>query len=101
MEIFTLKRAKNFSGNIFDPWNLIAAYSILSTLGEATCFTNRGIKMAEFAVLKPLACPGILVELGFISNDAEAEKTAHQNFQTKIVKGLVDGVAKYMKNLKK
>jgi N-acetylmuramoyl-L-alanine amidase len=101
MEIFTLKRAKNFSGNIFDPWNLIAAYSILSTLGEATSFTNRGIKMAEFAVFKPRACPGILVELGFISNDAEAKKLADKNFQTKIVKGLVDGVAKYDKNLKK
>ncbi|MDR2812863.1 MAG: N-acetylmuramoyl-L-alanine amidase [Puniceicoccales bacterium] len=101
IEIFTLRRGKFFSGNAFDPWNLIAAYSVLSVLVEATGFTNRGIKMAEFAVLKPLTCPGILVELGFISNDAEARKLTDANSQKKIIQGLVDGIVKYGENLKK
>ncbi|MDR1906659.1 MAG: N-acetylmuramoyl-L-alanine amidase [Puniceicoccales bacterium] len=101
VEIFTLKRAKNFSGNTFDSWNLIAAYSVLSAFGKTTSFTNRGIKMAEFAVLKSLACPGILVELGFISNDVEAKKLLDINFQKKIIQGLADGVVKYGENLKK
>jgi N-acetylmuramoyl-L-alanine amidase len=57
--------------------------------------------MGEFAVLKSLACPGILVELGFISNDAEAKKLIGANFQKKIIKGLADGIVKYGDNLKK
>ncbi|MDR0740459.1 MAG: N-acetylmuramoyl-L-alanine amidase [Puniceicoccales bacterium] len=100
-EIYILKQGKNFCGNAFDPWNLIAAYSILSTFEKATNFTNRGIKMAEFAVLKSLACPGILVEVGFISNDAEAKKLVDVNFQKKVIQGLADGIVQYGENLKK
>jgi N-acetylmuramoyl-L-alanine amidase len=101
VEVFTIRRTKNFSGNAFDPWNLIAAYSVVSAFEKMTNFSNRGIKMAEFAVLKSLLCPGILVELGFISNDAEAKKLADSAFQKKIVQGLADGIVKYGENLKK
>jgi N-acetylmuramoyl-L-alanine amidase len=101
VEIFTLKRAEKFPGNAFDPWNSIAAYLVLSSLGKATNFTDRGVKMAEFVVLKLLSCPGILVELGFISNDVEAKKLMDAVFQAKIVEGLVDGIVRYGENLKK
>jgi N-acetylmuramoyl-L-alanine amidase len=73
------------------------AYSILSTLGEATSFAKRGVKIAECAVFNPLACSGFLVKLNLISNGPEAEKCADINFQTKIVTGFVNGVAKYDK----
>jgi N-acetylmuramoyl-L-alanine amidase len=101
VEIYTLKRGENFLGNAFDFWNLIAAYSMLSTFEKTTGFTNRGIKMAEFAVLKPLPCPGVLVEVGFVSNDGEARNLADVDFQKKIVQGLADGIAQYGENLKK
>ncbi|MDR1591230.1 MAG: N-acetylmuramoyl-L-alanine amidase [Puniceicoccales bacterium] len=101
VEIFTLRRTKNFSGNTFNPWNLMAAYSVLSAFEKTTNFSNRGVKMAEFVVLKSLPCPGILVELGFISNDAEAKKLADAAFQRKIIQGLADGIVKYGENLKK
>jgi N-acetylmuramoyl-L-alanine amidase len=101
VEVYTLKRALKFPGNAFDPWNLIGAYSILSAMVKETNLTNRGVKMAEFAVLKTLQCPGILFEIGFINNDAEAKKLADTAFQAKIVRGLADGIEKYGENLKK
>jgi N-acetylmuramoyl-L-alanine amidase len=101
LEIFTLKRAQAYRANAFDPWNLIAAYSILSTLSQNTCLENRGVKMAEFAVLKYLSIPGILIELGFVSNDDEAKKLMDPLFQEKIVQGLVEGIKKYNANLGK
>jgi N-acetylmuramoyl-L-alanine amidase len=100
-EIYTLERNKNLPGNAFDSCNLIAAYSILSAFEKATNSINRGIKMAKFAVLKSLACPGVLVEVGFINNDVEAKKLVDVDFQKKIVQGLVDGIVKYGENLKK
>lgn len=101
VEIFTLVRAKNFPGNACDPWNLIAGYSFLSAFAAATGFENRGLKTAEFAVLKPLAVTGILVEMGFLSNAEEGKKLADPLFQKKIVQGLVKGIEKYATNLGK
>jgi N-acetylmuramoyl-L-alanine amidase len=101
VEVFTLKRGKNFPGNACDPWNLIAGYSFLSALVPVTGFDNRGLKTAEFAVLKSLSVPGVLVEIGFMSNDGEAKKLADPPFQKKIVQGLVDGIEKYAANLSK
>ncbi|MDR0590409.1 MAG: N-acetylmuramoyl-L-alanine amidase [Puniceicoccales bacterium] len=100
-EVFTLTRAKNFPGNACDPWNLIAGYSFLSAFIAATGFENRGLKTAEFAVLKPLAVPGVLIEMGFLSHLGEAKKVADPLFQRKIMQGLVDGVEKYATNLSK
>jgi N-acetylmuramoyl-L-alanine amidase len=100
-EIFTLRRAKNYGGNAFDPWNLIGAYSLLSAFTQVTKLENRGLKMAEFAVLKSLDMPGVLVEVGFISNDGEGKKLMDPVFQKKIVEGLVEGIKKYRTNLGK
>jgi N-acetylmuramoyl-L-alanine amidase len=76
MEIFALERTKNFPGNAFDPWTLIAACSMISAFEKAIGFTSRGVKRADFAILKPLTCPELLMKLGFISNDADARKLA-------------------------
>jgi N-acetylmuramoyl-L-alanine amidase len=101
VEVFTLSRAKNYGGNSFDPWNLIAAYSLLSAFTQVTKLENRGLKMAEFSVLKSLNMPGVLVEVGFISNDGEGKKLRDPAFQKKIVEGLVEGIKKYRTNLGK
>ncbi|MDR1435112.1 MAG: N-acetylmuramoyl-L-alanine amidase [Puniceicoccales bacterium] len=101
VEVFTLKRSENATGNAFDPWNLIAGYCVLSKLAAVTKFENRGLKMEKFAVLKSLTIPGILVEIGFITNDAEGKKLADPLFQKQIVQGLVDGIKNYSKNLSK
>ncbi|MDR1303584.1 MAG: N-acetylmuramoyl-L-alanine amidase [Puniceicoccales bacterium] len=99
VEVFTLPRARKFPGNACDPWNLIAVYSFLSASTAATGFENRGLKTAEFAVLKSLSVPGVLIEMGFLSNLEEARKLADPLFQKKIVQGLVNGIEKYAANL--
>ena len=94
-EVYTLKRGSSFLGNAQDSWNLIAGYSILSALDTSAELINRGVKMAEFAVLKSLNCPGVLIELGFINNDTEAKKLADPQFQNKFVQGIIAGIEKY------
>ncbi|MDR1366428.1 MAG: N-acetylmuramoyl-L-alanine amidase [Puniceicoccales bacterium] len=97
-----LENIKNNSSQKISPlWNIPLAYCMNSALQKETKLTNRGVKKANFAVLKELPCPGILIELGFISNDEEAAKLNNPTFQEKIVQGLINGLKKYEENLKK
>lgn len=41
--------------------------------------------------------PSVLVEMGFMSNAAEDRKLASAQYQAKLVEGLADGVAEYLK----
>ena len=49
------------------------AKNVLSNIIELEKMTNRGIKEANFVVLRNSTCPSILVEMGFLLH-AETEK---------------------------
>lgn len=71
----TSKKGKNIKPcNKNDILNLIAGYSFCSALCQSLQEVNRGVKMQELGVLSDLNCPGILLECGFLSNDATAKK---------------------------
>lgn len=73
------------------------AQLVLDELVKATGARNRGIKeRPELAVLKHTTMPAILVEMGFISNKAEAQKLQTASYQNKIVEAIVKGVEKYI-----
>ncbi|GBL27808.1 probable cell wall amidase LytH [Verrucomicrobiota bacterium] len=54
--------------NRFDTFNLLLAWNVQRSLVKATGAEDRGVRRSRFAVLRPLNCPGILVEGGFISS---------------------------------
>jgi N-acetylmuramoyl-L-alanine amidase len=58
---------------------------------------NRGIKQAPFKILTGAACPAILVEAAFISNPAEEQKLASEDFQTKVAEAIYRGLARYLR----
>ena len=66
--------------------------NIVSELGTK----DRGIKQANFLVLKQTIMPAILIELAFISNpdDAELLKTKQEEFALAIAKGIDDYILK-------
>ncbi|MGL4847805.1 MAG: SH3 domain-containing protein [Clostridium sp.] len=59
---------------------------------------NRGVKNANFAVLRESNMPSSLFEAGFISNPQEAAKMASDDYQNKLAKALADGIEKYLKD---
>ena len=63
--------------------------------------TDRGLKRARFLVLKHLNCPGVLIELGFVSNPNTAQKVRSATFRQSLAQSLHDGIIQYHKRLQR
>lgn len=70
------------------------AQAIQTELINSTGFVDRGIKTANFYVLKNTAAPSVLVELGFISNPTEEALLASDSFQNKLAQSIANGIIK-------
>lgn len=69
------------------------AANVQKHLVAATGFKNRGVKERDnLTVLKKTVAPAILVEVGFISNDQEAELLFNCRWQYKIAKAILKGI---------
>ena len=88
-------------GNAFDRENLLLAYHIHRELLGATDSVDRGVRRARFAVLRDAPCPAILVECGFISNEAEERRIRGWRFQRSAAEGIVRGILKFVELTKK
>ena len=62
---------------------------------------SKGVKKADFFVLRGSLMPAVLVEVGFISNPGEAKKLKQYNYQKKIANGISDGIINFIKEYNK
>ena len=60
---------------------------------------NRGVKKAPFIVLINLNMPGILTEVGFISNPSEEKYFTGKKGQDQVAEALYKGIEKYFRSL--
>ncbi|MDR7855041.1 N-acetylmuramoyl-L-alanine amidase [Tissierella sp.] len=82
--------------NIDDPQNEILAQNVLEKMLLNTGVDNKGIVAREdLLVLNQTNMPAIIVECGFLSNTNEANLLLTDEYQDKIVDGIVDGLDKY------
>ena len=77
--------------------NKLATY-IQEELVNSTSAKNRGVKVANHRVTRGNNAPAILVELGFISNDADRANLINDNYQNKLATGIFNGLMKYFYN---
>jgi len=84
------------AGNRFDTFNLLLAWNVHRSVLKATGAEDRGVRRARFAVLRPLNCPGILVEGGFISSRAEGAQIANATYRQKLAEAIAEGVLAYV-----
>lgn len=82
-------------GNVADPWNAILGYQIHRQLLDELGSRDRGLKRARFVVLRLVSCPAVLVEAGYLSNDAEGRKIGSAAYRQKIAEALATGIARY------
>lgn len=59
---------------------------------------SRGVKRADFYVLRGSLMPAILVEIGYITNPKEAKKLQQKDYQKKIAVGVGRGIAQFIQD---
>ena len=94
------KRTKWARGDSYQQQSARLGYEIHKQLIGFTGQKDRGLKCANFKVLRETSCPSVLLELGFLSNKFEEKKLLSPSYQDKLVKGISYGVYYYTKALK-
>lgn len=88
-------------GHRADPWNAVLGHAIHRQLVGRLNTADRGLKFARFKVLTLVNCPGVLVESGYLSNEAEARRIATPAYRADIAAGIVAGIESYAAQLRR
>lgn len=73
------------------------ARAVLGEMGQSVKLHRKTVQSANFAVLKSIDMPSLLIETAFISNPREARKLKSSHFQAKMSKSIVQGLSKFVK----
>jgi N-acetylmuramoyl-L-alanine amidase len=92
---------KSHPGNRFDIANQALGTRIQQNLIKSTGQNDRGVKRARFQVLREAPCPAALVEMAFITNPKEERFVLTKSGQDKIARGIADGIAAYLYDVKR
>ncbi len=60
-----------------------------------TPFKNRGVKQAAFYVLRGTYAPGVLLEMGFMTNPSDQKNLSSKSVQAKLARAIHNGLSKY------
>lgn len=80
--------SQEFAGNILE--------GMLKYMGSY----DRGVKMANWAVIRRSNMPAILLEVGFISNEDELRKMCDDGYQNKVAQGIAEGIVNTISDVK-
>jgi N-acetylmuramoyl-L-alanine amidase len=64
-------------------------------------FKNRGVKKADFAVLRGTLMPAVLIEVGYITNVSDLSKLTKKNYQESAAKAISNGIVQFINNYDK
>ncbi|MBE3594719.1 MAG: N-acetylmuramoyl-L-alanine amidase [Candidatus Carbobacillus altaicus] len=80
----------------YDATSLPLAHIMQQALVRATGFNDRGVRQANFYMLKETGMPAVLLELGYVTNEAEETKLWDKTVQKKIAEAIAEGVLEYI-----
>jgi N-acetylmuramoyl-L-alanine amidase len=78
-----------------DGWSALLAHTLHGRLVGDLKAADRGRKLMHLAVLRPLQAPGVLIECGFLTSDAEARRIATPEYRQQLAVALAAGIRDY------
>ncbi|HZW61329.1 MAG TPA: N-acetylmuramoyl-L-alanine amidase [Candidatus Babeliales bacterium] len=75
--------------------NLLHVKTISQVKKKYADIVNRGIKHMATQVLLGTVMPAVLIEIGFLSNELEAQLLSNSQYQQLIAQGIRDGIVSY------
>jgi N-acetylmuramoyl-L-alanine amidase len=57
---------------------------------------DKGVRNANFAVIRHATVPGILVETAYINHEGDRERLAHPNFRERAARGMLRGLMRFL-----
>ncbi|MBR4517635.1 MAG: N-acetylmuramoyl-L-alanine amidase [Victivallales bacterium] len=93
----TTTLGKNLPGTKFHSSNALLAYLTLKNLVKATKAVDRGVRRKQLYVISHSPAPSMLVEFGFLSNEAERKKILSAEYQDKLSAALCDAIDQFAK----
>jgi len=73
------------------------AQLIQRSISRNTNMRDRGVKKANFFVLRNSAMPAVLVEVGFLTGREDARRLADPNFRKRMGDAIADGILQYVR----
>ncbi len=73
------------------------ARSVQNKLKKTAVGKDRGIRPANFSVLRNVYCPACLVEIGFVSNPVDASYLKKSSYRQRIATAIAGGTIDYIK----
>lgn len=90
-----------YTGNRFDSKNVMLAYRLQRALLGRLGTEDRGVRRARFAVLRDTTMPAVLIEGGFMSHRAEAQKLYGTAYRKQMAAAIVEGIQAYRKTVER
>ncbi len=90
---FILRELRNFD---HAHWSALLAGMVQDELAKFHPGPNRGVKQAPLAVLTNAIMPSVLVEVGFVTNEAEARLMTQADFQDRTARGIANAVMSFL-----
>ena len=75
--------------------DLMLAKNLCTNLSKTMDTSDRGVRSANFYVVKRNPLPSVLIEMGFVSNPEEELRLSDSEYQQDLVEGIVQGLANY------
>ncbi len=79
----------------------LLADMMLGAMVRSTGANNRGVRQANFAVLKEALMPAVVIEMGYISNPAEETLFRQAGYRERVAFGIFDGLVKWQRKVRR
>ncbi len=83
------------SNNENEKEDLALATAINNQIVKNANMTNRGVKRADYVVIKGLVMPAVLVELGFVTNEEDRNKLTSDKYVDIFAQSIYNGIVEY------